>query len=421
MSPHRATQRGVSLLEALVALAVMAFGMLGIVGIQSSLRQNSDASRHRSESMRIAQEAIERARAYSVTQAAAPPKVSFDGFVTGAATAIAGYTTNTTYTRTVTVANQPNAVLTPATAPSLPELVPRPIIKTARSSVTWTDRSGTPQANALTAMLHRSPPELAGSLVISGSGTAAQLPGGRHYSIPRSAVDRGDGTSEFAPPGTLGTVQWFFSNSTGMITRVCSPTFGGCRVVSALLLEGTILFDSIDVTPPTPAMAESPPGLTFSVNTAVNLTFPPIGVGAGFVPAPECFTELPSPTRTIGLQYFCVVFVLPGSPQWSGRTALSSFPIATSVSDPGPVPPAAPSYRVCRYTTTRSHAIVGTGTPPMTNQDHPLDYLNAGVSLVNQNFLIIRAGDGAAAFPCPDDDPATTLVNGRTWHHQPDS
>ncbi len=67
----------------------------------------------------------------------------------------------------------------------------------------------------------------------------------------------------------------------------------------------------------------------------------------------------------------------------------------------------------------------------MRNADHPLDYGGAqpfserpiakAVSspLTNQNFLVIRAGDGAAAFDCPADDAATTLVDGNTWRHQP--
>ncbi len=59
-------QRGVSLVEALVALAVMAFGMMAIVGVQSTMRQNADIAKQRSEAVRIAQEAIERWRAYSV-------------------------------------------------------------------------------------------------------------------------------------------------------------------------------------------------------------------------------------------------------------------------------------------------------------------------------------------------------------------
>ena len=43
--------------------------------------------------------------------------------------------------------------------------------------------------------------------------------------------------------------------------------------------------------------------------------------------------------------------------------------------------------------------------------------------LLNQNFLVIRAGDGTTAFACPTDvpvDPAAgNLVNSNTLVHQP--
>ncbi len=55
------------------------------------------------------------------------------------------------------------------------------------------------------------------------------------------------------------------------------------------------------------------------------------------------------------------------------------------------------------------------------NLDHPLDYLNVMGPLRNQNFLVIRAGDGSTAFECPGDDPATPLIDGNTWRHQPHS
>ncbi|HPO19087.1 MAG TPA: hypothetical protein PLO07_07820, partial [Rubrivivax sp.] len=61
-----AVARGMSLVEAIVAMAVMAFGMIAIVGLQSSLRQNSEIAKQRSEAVRIAEEAIEQWRAFSI-------------------------------------------------------------------------------------------------------------------------------------------------------------------------------------------------------------------------------------------------------------------------------------------------------------------------------------------------------------------
>ena len=55
----------------------------------------------------------------------------------------------------------------------------------------------------------------------------------------------------------------------------------------------------------------------------------------------------------------------------------------------------------------------------MANVDHPYDYVDVTGPLTNQNFLVIRAGDGSAAFSCPGDDATTPLVNGNTWRHEP--
>ena len=55
--------RGLSLIEAMVAFAVMGFGMLGVLGIQATLRNNADQAKQRTEAVRIAQEALESWRA----------------------------------------------------------------------------------------------------------------------------------------------------------------------------------------------------------------------------------------------------------------------------------------------------------------------------------------------------------------------
>lgn len=57
--PFRSVKsRGVSLVEALVALLVMSFGMVALVGILSNLRRSEDLARQRGEAQRIAQAEI---------------------------------------------------------------------------------------------------------------------------------------------------------------------------------------------------------------------------------------------------------------------------------------------------------------------------------------------------------------------------
>ncbi|GAB1391729.1 MAG: hypothetical protein AMXMBFR78_33540 [Rubrivivax sp.] len=411
---HRSRSRGVSLIEAIVALAVMGFGMLGIAAMQSSLRQNSDTARQRAEATRLASEAIEAMRSYSVVNTASG-KISYADLVTGVAapqlalpSTITG--TNATYTRTVEV-NDTGAQNR----------------KTVFVKITWADRGGQPQELVLSTEIQRSPPELAASLIVPA---AKFLPGGRHPTIPQTAIDNGDGTSSFTPPGSGTVPVWKFNNASGVIEAICNPS---CASAYGRLLSGYIGF-ATGTTAPTSSESEAPPSLaladfTSSPPTAGIVVVQTKPVAPPF--APECFHErlppAPAPTRVIA--YYCALFTNTSTTPnyvWSGRAVLAALPLSTPMVKPSWLAStiadsSASAYRLCRYTTQRSHAAVGTGTPAMRNGDHPLDYVDVKENLVNQRFLIIRAGDGSSAFDCPDDDTTTPLLNGRTWHHQPSS
>ena len=371
------TVRGVSLIEALVALVVMAFGMVGVVGMQASLRMNADIAKQRSEAVRIAQEAIEARRAYSVMQTSAGLSAYADIVSQGAASVV-GYTTNTTYTLALSVVNSVE-----------------PQMKTLTVDVRWDDRTGQAQSLLITTGIAGTPPELAGTLSLPPSGQSNSPIRGRNSGIPPTAIDRGDGTSSFAPPGAAGT-SWIFSNVSGLITQVCVEL--ACTDVNARLLTGFVLF-ATGPTQPTPELGELPTSDSFAVHVQVDQTAPsPLTV--------DCFEE----TAPRYVQYFCAVPVGVGL-RWSGKSTLSSLPLASSIADPS-----SGLFRVCRYTPVRNgHPVVG---PAISNQEHPLDYASVDAGLINQNFLVIRAGDGLTAFDCPADGPST-FVNSNTWHHQP--
>ena len=126
MMQARYRVNGVSLIEALVALAVMAFGLMGVAGLQASLRLNADVARQRAEAVRIAQEAIEDARSFSILQAPAPAgKTAYDGLLATVpattVTSLAGANTTYTLTRTLVVNAAQN-------------------YKTVTADVAWVDR-----------------------------------------------------------------------------------------------------------------------------------------------------------------------------------------------------------------------------------------------------------------------------------------
>lgn len=55
-------QRGLTLIEAMVAFLILSLGMLAVVRLQPAMRQHAEAARQRSEATRIAQQDIESLR-----------------------------------------------------------------------------------------------------------------------------------------------------------------------------------------------------------------------------------------------------------------------------------------------------------------------------------------------------------------------
>ncbi len=69
MSPNRLPkrQRGMSLLESLIAFVVLAVGMVALARLHTGLRASAEAARERSEAVRLAQLDIEQLRAFAGT------------------------------------------------------------------------------------------------------------------------------------------------------------------------------------------------------------------------------------------------------------------------------------------------------------------------------------------------------------------
>lgn len=398
MKRHTLTQRGVSLIEALVAMAIMAFGMLALLGLQGALRGNSDVSKQRSEAVRFAQERVESLRAFSTLQTAAGARTYAQIAPEDAAVSLAGYTSSANFSRRVEVTDFPPPV------PNEFDLYYIAAHKNVNTRVSWTDRNNELQWVQLNTIIARTAPEIIGALAVSAVGSAAQEPGSRNLKVPINAVDLGNGTSQFVPPGATTGVSWIFNNQSALINKTC--TGSTCTDANLQLLAGYIRF-ALTSSQPTPADSESPPsawstGITLGVQ--VSTTAPTVSTTS-------CFTD--ATTSSSYVAYFCAVPVTSSVPKWSGQslvtmntqTAGSGY-FAASIADFS-----ASVYRVCRYTALRAQTTIPNGK-------HPFQYVDADVSLINQNFLIIRAGNGSAPYDCPDNDAATP-VDGLTWHHQP--
>ncbi len=390
-----AQQRGVSLIEALVALAVMAFGILGVVGMQLSLRSNGDIAQQRAQAVRIAQEEIEHWRTFT-TLTMPPPAghaLSYGQITSTPATALSAAeigSSNTTYTLT--------KVVTESFSPRQ---------KTLQVQVDWNDRTGAVQTVVLRSVVGAVLPELSGSLAVPSRSLNNQQQYGRHGAIPPGAVSQIDATSVFTPPGAPVGVSWVFDNATGMITGLCNPWPGSCTPTSSALLAGYVRF-ALGSTPPQGSAAEfptTPRPATPVIDVIVTLTSAP-------ATTQTCFKSLTNPAY---IAYYCAVPLLPPPAlSWSGRSALAGLVTATSVAAGN----SASEFRVCRYTPGATNASL------VTNAEHPLNYAGVSTSLMNQNFLVIPAGNGivgSTPFSCPGDDTSTPFINGNTLPHQPSS
>lgn len=228
--------RGVSLIEALIAMAVMSFGMLSLVGVQSTLRFNADVARQRAEATRIAEQEIERARSFSTVGTAATDGTDFDGLTTGAPKTINLGEANAEFTVTRDVVNGTDGLQ-----------------RAVNVTVSWIDRSGTTRNVILRDVVTRAEPALSGLLSSIRTLTAPGKRENRHPTIPPRAHDLGDGSSIFKP-NEGGTAAWVFDNLTGQITYTCvvaedstsqTLTIAGCTKLSAgaQLLSGAVRFN----------------------------------------------------------------------------------------------------------------------------------------------------------------------------------
>lgn len=420
--------QGVALIEALVAMLIMAFGMVALIGLQSSLRASSDLSKQRGEAVRLAQQQMETLRSYSVLQHPDPanpgPGVTAFSDITDSNNGDAGDpNSNATFVLSRTVTPGPQGLAN---------------LDAVRIRVDWKDRSGADQFVLMDSFIAGMDPSLSGSLGIAPAALNTQRPGGREASIPVAAKDLGDGRSVFAPSAT-DTVAWLFNNLTGVITSKCTVAMGkpnaeivpedlsNCQSTFAYLLSGTVNFA---LSPPPYAAQASLASLPFALRIANSPAKPPAS-SAPAAPSHECYPLGLNPSAAARVNFYCIVYPnADANSSWYGRLILRNL------ADEVPAParavdllapqliftaPALPfistsavdiPVKACRYSADYN------GDRKIDNAEHPLDYARVSGPLTRQNFLILNA-----ASPCPAGSPVDPAQgqfrNTATVLHQP--
>jgi hypothetical protein len=357
---HPSRQRGISLVEALIAFLVLSLGALAMSRLQNHLRFNADVARQRSEAVRLAQEDLEASRTFaSLTDIESGHSYSdiLDSSTDVAPGADRAGNTNFHVDRSIVDAKG---------------------FRTASVAVDWSDRNGHGQHVILHSVIAATPPALSGSLTLVAAAASIKPVLGRSPLIPLTAKDLGNGSSAFKPSEAL-TLAFVFDNASGRITSRCdhiaadlrTADLGSARLIDCTPMNGMLLSGVVRVSLAMPPEAAHPAEM--SLPLAVGIAF----TGPVKPEAPVCITD--QSERAVA--YHCVI--APASGHWSGRSALvpRGWTLGLTAAD----------KKVCRYSADND----GSGAID-SNAEHPDDYKDVDRSLMQQNFLIIR-GDQ----PCP--------------------
>lgn len=346
----RRTQKGFTLIEALVALLVMSFGMLAVAGFQINLSLSSDVAKQRTEATRLAQEKMEELRTFDNLTSYASNMVSS---TSGTEDTITSSTSNTSYLR--------RWAITTAATPD-----------TGRSvfvTVAWTDRAGNPEQVQLFSHISATDLALNGSLFFPlPDGTILRRPKNRNIDIPIPAISIA-GTGKSFIPWTGAETQTYlvFSDASGDIVQKCTDEPNAdnldtnvCTTFDGYLLSGYITGTESQVALVTKIV------VPFGSQQYVNGT-------------PECsVTAAINQTTNTAIagtkSYVCLIQPTDHDSNansarvWSGRVDLAG---ATKASLAG-------TY-TCRFTTDENTT---------ENDKHPAVYSLVDRSLDNQNFYI---------------------------------
>ena len=183
-SIHR-RQAGFAIIESLIALLIMGFGMFSLSCMQMALSRHADDARQRTEAVRMAQEKIEEFRAYTgiATTVLGPETVSATALNWNALTnGQDSVTRNAVYLRSWTLNGTPENPMRAATV-----------------RVAWTDRANAAQTVTLSTILSRTDPADSGLLGFAlPPSSQRKHPKNRNPAIPIHALDLGNRLSALA-------------------------------------------------------------------------------------------------------------------------------------------------------------------------------------------------------------------------------
>jgi type IV pilus modification protein PilV len=385
---RRPRQTGFTLIEALIAMLVLAFGMLAVAGLHTALSHSSDIAKQRTEATRLAQAKMEELRAFQQLPAASGV-FSYADIASGSDTPAT--MSNTSYERSWNVTEDPAFTQ-----------------KTLRVIVQWADRQqdtadpAQRQSIALTSVISRSDPRDVGALGVPPIAARNKQPAygmppiattGRYIGAGRSAIQLPSGGSYIVFNNVASTV---VSRCSGTVTASTDASNVCSDPLSAYLISGFI--SGL----PAGAFRGQPNG--FSDDAQATAVRPALASGFRAAAPAECFVSRvpttgnfpsepgsPAPTAFVTTYYSYVCLVQPvaasgGAATWSGSLRITA--------DAGSLMQS--NDRICRLSWDQN----GNGTIDI-NREHLDPYVNVTETLQGQNFIYVPRVDAATPAPCP--------------------
>jgi type IV pilus modification protein PilV len=344
-------QAGITLIEALIALLVMAFGMLALSGMQLSLSRNADVAKQRSEALRLAQRHMDKLRSFT---AISTGTINWNGLASVAVDTQSS--SNTTYTPEVSFGGATTDAMRPVTV-----------------KMSWPDRAGVTQSVTLASVISKSDPVDIGSIENPlPLNTPLKRPKNRNINIPIPAQDLGNGTSSYQFSSSYAIV---FSNITGGVVQICNPGVSNATAAqilasSCVSITGYVVAGYVNYSGLTESSVWPGGTSTEGINTAsiTRNTASSDSITCNFGNA----TDQNTGATIADYKYYLCVIPLNTPYTWSGTVLLGGVSTTSN-------------YFVCRYQYTQ--------TSINSNERNVQPYSSVDTSMDEQNYKIFLSGN----------------------------
>jgi Tfp pilus assembly protein PilV len=396
-------QRGLSIIEAMIALVIMGFGILSLAGVHGALSRGSEDARHRTEAVRLAQERIETLRSFTgitstlVNGTISTTAANWNALASGVEV-LNATSSNATYTRTWTLSGAATDAL-----------------RNVQVAVQWVDRGGETRTVTLSSIVSNTDPSDTGFLGFPlPLNTNLKRPKDRNLDIPIKAIDLGNGESALKF-GTSGQYV-VFGNISGDVVKICTPTIentptdaqvvaalaasgtNGCESVTGYIITGYIAKDSSVPASDWTALQGSL-GVDMSGITRVNA--PARTVSCHIEDAVDQTTNVAIANYK---SYLCVIPLTAPSPALTEHTPYY-WQGKVRVAGPASWRGATSSFYVCQFDYSANRSLMN----PANREYYPMNK-----SIDQQNFLIAATGNSntSSTPACPGFMTATGVSTG---------